>query len=386
MKKLKKIIVKYNLMNIPALLFYFFRIFKIKKEKIIFINFNGKGYGDSPKYICEELLKSNIKLDLVWVVNNLDDIKFPEEVRKVKKYSLKYFYELSTANVWINNSRFDSFVKKRKKQLYIQTWHGGLALKKIEYDAYDKLSEYYKKVIINDNKMIDIMISNSEFCTQMYKRGFKFNKDILEIGTPRNDKLLKYNEIEIDEIKKKFNIEKDEKILLYAPTFRDSYINNPYDVDFEKIKAILEKKTNCKWKIVIRLHPKVKNPSELIVDIEKYIDATFYNDMQELILISDLLITDYSSTMFEAMISNKPAVIYAKDIKDYYNERGVYFNFEELPFPFAKNNNELANKVRGLENTKVINCYNNFKEKVKLNESGKASYEISKIILERVKE
>lgn len=386
MKKLKKIIVKYNLMNIPALLFYFFRIFKIKKEKIIFINFNGKGYGDSPKYICEELLKSNIKLDLVWVVNNLDDINFPAEVRKVKKYSLKYFYELSTANVWINNSRFDSFVKKRKKQLYIQTWHGGLALKKIEYDAYDKLSEYYKKVIINDNKMIDIMISNSEFCTQMYKRGFKFNKDILEIGTPRNDKLLKYNEIEIDEIKKKFNIEKDEKILLYAPTFRDSYINNPYDVDFEKIKAILENKTNCKWKIVIRLHPKVQNPSELIVNIEKYIDATFYNDMQELILMSDLLITDYSSTMFEAMIANKPAIIYAKDIKDYYNERGVYFNFEELPFPFAKNNNELANKVRGLENTKVINCYNNFKEKVKLNESGKASYETSKIILERVKE
>ena len=226
---IKKIIVRLNLLKIISLVLYIFRIFPIKKNKVCFINFSGKGYGDNPKYITEEILKENEDIEIVWFVKNIEKVKkeFPSRVRLVKIFSLRYLYELATAKVWVNNSRFDQFVIKRKGQYYIQTWHGGLALKKIEYDAADKMSEYYHKVMKNDNNLMDVMISNSKFCTEVYRRAFRFKGDIKEYGTPRNDFLLQKHDDTITKIRNFFDIKEDNKILLYAPTFRDKYLKNP---------------------------------------------------------------------------------------------------------------------------------------------------------------
>ena len=187
---MKNIIVKLNLINIISILYYVFRIFKIKTNKIFCQNFtSGKGIGDSPKYIALELLKDkDKKYDIVWAVKNKKDIKeVPKGIRLVKIYSIQYFYEMATAKIWISNTRFELFTRKRKGQFYIQTWHSPLRLKKIQNDANEYLSEYYKKCMKNDSKMIDVILSGCEFSTEIYKRAFLYDGRILEIGTPRCD-------------------------------------------------------------------------------------------------------------------------------------------------------------------------------------------------------
>lgn len=384
MKILKKIIVKLNLINILSIPMYICRIFKINNKKIVFVNFSGKGFGDSPKYICNELLKNNDGYDIIWVVKNKKNENFPHKIRTVKIYSLKYFYDLATAKVWVNNSRFPLFVKKRKNQYYIQTWHGGLALKKIEYDAEEKLSEYYKKVMKKDNRQIDLMVSNSSFCTKMYRNGFKYYGEILECGSPRNDILINAKKSISEKVKQKYNI-KNEKIILYAPTFRKDYSKNPYDIDFINLEKKLKIKTNKKWKILIKLHPRIADISQKFITANNVINASEYDDIQELIIACDLLITDYSSTMFEAMIANKPVILYANDISDYNEERGMYFNFNELPFPLSENNKELDSIIENFNEKEIDDNYLLFKEKIGLHENGHASEEVCKRILEIIK-
>lgn len=372
-KKLKKVIVKLNLIKIISLPLFFFRIFKINNKKIVYVNFTGKGFGDNPKYIYEEINKRNNEYIHTWLINknNVKKDEFPDNIKLVNIYSLRALFELATAKVWINNSRFDQYVVKRKEQLYIQTWHGGLALKKIEFDAEDKLSDYYKKVMLNDNKMIDAILSNSEFCTEMYKRGFKYNGNIMLSGSPRNDALINNLELNKSKVRKKFNISSKTKILLYAPTFRNNYDKNPYDINFnnliKKIQLVGED-----WKVFIKLHPRLQGSNISKKFDSKYINVTDYPDIQELICACDLLVTDYSSTMFEAMIIDKPVLLYANDIESYLDERGMYFSFDELPFELCKNNNEISLLNKNFFSN-IESNYKIFKEKIGLHEKGDAS-------------
>ncbi len=376
---LKSIIYRTGILSLP---FYIFRLFPINKNKIICSNFYGKGYGDSQRYIIDELLKrNNKKYDIVWVVQNENITGFPKEVRTVKINSLKYIYELVTAKVWIFNTRKNIIVKKRKNQFYIQTWHGGIALKKIEKDAIDKLDKNYINQAKEDSKDIDLLVSNGKFCTDMYKRAFWYDKEIIECGLPRNDILVNGDRQKIKKIVKDFfGIKDNENIILYAPTFRNEYINNPYDIDFNNVIKVLKQITNEDWKVLIRLHPGQKNPEKYVKFSENIINAFKYKDIQELILSSNILITDYSSTMFEAMIANIIVVLYANDIDNYRNERGMYFEFEELPFKLTRNNKELLEVLSNIDFSKIQNNYKNFKDRIGLIENGNASGKICDII------
>ena len=387
-KIIKDMIVKLNVVNILSIPLYIFRIFPIKNNRILFENFTGKGYADSPKSIAEKLIDSNDNYELYWVIkdNKLKN-EFPPKINTIKLYSLKYFYILATAKVWVSNSRFDQYVVKRKKQFYIQTWHGGLGMKKIEYDAEDKLSEYYKKVMKKDNKNMNLMISNSKFCTELYRRAFRFKGDILEVGTPRNDVLINNKDELSKKARKKINIDKDTKILLYAPTFRLDYSKNPYDINFKELQKVLEIKTKEKWIILVKLHPRVNNSEELLGKYKSYInDVTSYSDIQELICACDMLITDYSSTEMEAMIADKPVVIYANDVKEYTDERGFSLGFDEIPFKITENNDELLNYIEKVNFDEIKKEYSIFMKKVGLKENGKATNAVCDIIREKIKQ
>lgn len=376
---MKKVIyyIWYKIIGFP------FRLLPLKNNRIVLENYFGKGYGDNSKYIANELLKNLKKYDLIWLVkgNYYEDI--PKEIKQIKRGTLSELYYISTAKIWIDNSRKPLGTTKRKGQFYIQTWHGCLALKKIEYDAIDKLSDDYKAVIKNDNKMIDLMLSNSNFCDEMYKRAFKYNGKILKYGSPRNDILINRTSEFKEKIQKKYLIE-DNNILLYAPTFRNSYEYNPYDIDFDLLKEKLEEKTGTNWKILIKLHPNISNNSKKYINSKDCIDASSYPDIQELICACDLLITDYSSTMFETMIANKPVIIYANDIDSYADERGFYFKFDELPFPLTRNNKELLNYIENNNIKDIPNNYIEFNKKIGLKETGQASKKVVEEILKEV--
>lgn len=375
---LKNLIVKFNLLNIVSLFYYIFRIFKIKNNKIFCQNFtSGKGIGDSPKYIALELLKDKEKkYDIVWAVNNPKQIKdVPNGIRLVKIYSIRYFYEMTTSKVWISNTRFELFTRKRKSQFYIQTWHSPLRLKKIENDAIEYLSDYYKKCMKNDSKMIDVILSGCEFSTNIYKSAFLYNGKILEIGTPRCDVFFdkKYMNEMKDNIKKKYNLD-NKKIILYAPTFRKYNSTNDYLMNF---KCICPKIKND-YNLLVRSHPSEK----INFDVrEGFIDVSSYPDMQDLICCADILVTDYSSCSFDMLIANKPCILLVKDIEEYLKkERSLYFQFEELPFVKCKTDEDLLNVLINFNSGKYYNRTNIFKSQIGMKENGNASKKVKELI------
>ncbi|MDV4150404.1 CDP-glycerol glycerophosphotransferase family protein [Clostridium sp. AL.422] len=368
---------------LDEILFYLFRIFPIKSNKIVFSNFIGRGYGDNPKYIAEEIIKQNLNYDMVWLVDKeIGDVKtIPSEIRVVEYGTFKAIYELATAGIWIDNVRKSEYIRKRKNQYYIQTWHGGLGIKKIEGDVEEALSKGYLNMAKKDSKMIDLMISNSTYLTDLYKRAFWYDGEILECGCPKNDILFNYNKNISEKVHKYYGVSKDKKILLYVPTFRVDGSTDCYNIDFKSVLGTLKEKTKSEWVAIIRLHPNLIDKVDFISYDENIINGTLYPDMVELAIASDALISDYSSCVFDSEMLGIPTFIYASDKESYMNDRGFYFQLEELPFLIAEDNEQLMNNIINFDMEKYKLKIEEFHNKVGLKESGKAA----KLIVEKIK-
>ena len=308
-------------------------VFPIKKDQICFMNFYGRGFGDNPKYICEELHRQYPELKLYWLSNKEDGI--PQYVKYVRFRSLKSYYILATARVWVDNVRFSKGVHKKSGQYYIQTWHASHSQKRLEHEAEDKIGKLYIRQAKRDGKITDLMISNSKMQSEDFRNNFWYKGEIMECGAPRNDFLIsnKNNTFVATEIKRKLGILDDRKIILFAPTFRDNEDNSYYALDFKLLKQAAEKHYNQQCVVLVRWHPNVADRTQNIKFVNGVINVSEWPDMQELILICDLLITDYSSSIFDAMIIDKEVVIYAPDLEEYNQTRGLRDFFWKLPFP-----------------------------------------------------
>lgn len=375
------------IVSLIRLLFFVFRIFKIKNNKIVLSNFCGKGYGDNGKYIVEELLRRGGDWDIVWLIKDLNE-KMPNGVRKVKFKSLKSIYEQVTAHVWIDNRRKPVYVVKRKRQFYIMTWHSNIALKKVEKDVTSKLSKAYIKNAKHDSKMIDVFLSGSKWETNCIRDSFWYDGKVLDIGYPRQDIFVNNstnsNDI-IKRVRQYYGIKENAKMLLYAPTFRKSQNEESlsvYNLKWDKTLIAFEKRFGGEWVGMMRLHPNVSRLKDKLNIPNNIIDVTAYNDMQELILSCDCLITDYSSTIMEAGIANKYGFIYASDIDEYNKDRGSYFELEnELPFPFAPDNDTLIDNILHFDATLYFRNLHNFLiNKYGVICNGNASLTISSLI------
>ena len=174
-------------------LFYFFRLFPIKKNKIVFCNFSGKRCGDSTRSISDYLQNKYPDLDIVWLCHPKYNPELPEGTRKVVfgMHSLKMIYELATAKVWVDSHTKFAFTRKRKNQFYMETWHGGIGLKKVEGDVKESLDESYMKRVRVNSALIDVFLSNSKWTSELYKRAFFYKGTLLESGLPRNDIFFK---------------------------------------------------------------------------------------------------------------------------------------------------------------------------------------------------
>ena len=355
-----------------SLPFYLLRAFPINKTKIIFNNFDGKGYGDNPKYIAEYILKNNLEFELVWLVNDVNDLSIPGQIRKVKNQTFRAIYELVTAGIWVDNNRKSFVTKKRFQQYYIQTWHGCMMMKKIEKDAENKLDFLYLKSAKNDSKMIDLCLSNSYFMTKFYEKSFWYKGDILQSGSPKMDFLLNSTSDDLVRIKEKLNISFDKKIVLYAPTFRTDKNTDVYILEFEKLLDKLESIYKGDWIVLVRLHPSMIEKSSDFCYSEKVFNLSAYSDMQDLLLISEVLITDYSSTMFEFYLMNKVVFLYATDVENYESERGLYFSYDIIPFPKAKTFEDLLKVIEGFDRNKYDQKVDVFMQSIGFTETGVA--------------
>lgn len=326
-----------------TLLFYLFRMFPIKKKLIVLMNV--WGFGDNVKYVTDELVARKLPYELVFVCNHPNHIEIPHSVHLLKTNTIAAIKALATAQVWVESNRKEAYIRKRKKQYYIQLWHGGLALKKIEGDCANYLGQSYISRAKKDSAMTNLYISNGSFCTDMYRRAFWFQGKIEEFGTPRMDFLLQEDTIKKRNTKTSLSIPLFTKIALYAPTYRDSSDISVYQMDYEKLADTLVQKFGGKWCVIVRLHPLIANISHKLAFSKNVIDASSYRDMYELMQASDVLITDYSNTMFEFAMLKRPVFLFAKDLSTYQSERGFYFDYESLPFPIAAKEDKLFQDI-----------------------------------------
>ena len=351
-----------------------FWIFPIKNENILLVNFNGKGYGDNQKYIAEELHRQNTG-KLIWLTNSYDTT-MPSYVLQIKNHTLKAYYYIATAHIWIFNNRTEPFYVKRKKQYYIQTWHGSLGVKKVEADTYN-LNEYYIRNAKRDSRMIDLMISDCDQSDKLFKDAFWYDGSVEKLGSPRIDRLF-HDDINAD-IKKKFSINENDYVVLYAPTFRDSRTLEPYKFNHEKIINAFKLKSGKNVKLLFRLHPNLAGFININQDEETIIDVTSYPDVYDILSISNALITDYSSLMFEfPMKEHKPVFNYCNDL-DTYN-REFYFDLNSLPFSIAKNEDELCRNIINFDTKTYNNRINEFYKNEHLLEDGNSSNRVVEVI------
>lgn len=358
--------------------FFHFLLYKINPRKIVVVNYHGKGYGDNSKYIINQLI--NKGYDIVWVLNERNfDNKLPEGIRKVRYGSYLSLKEMATAKIWLDNSRKDYYPPKKTNQYYVQTWHSPLRLKKIEKDAEEWLSYTYIKKARDDGRICDLMVSGSTFSTNLYKKSFWFEGEVLNVGTPRCDIFFDFSKKKQIEkkVKEAFGLT-DEKIILYAPTFRKSFDRLTFIFDVNKLIDVCERKFKGSYVLLYRLHPNIAELSDGLFDSTKALNASFYDDMQELLVASDILITDYSSSMFDRFISKEKCFLYANDFEEYTkNNRGLYFDIKELPSSFSNDFDELVLNIEKYDNVDYISNVDKMLEEIGSFEKGTSSIEIA---------
>ena len=329
---------------------WLFGFLPIKKNKIVFISYYGKYYNDSPRYIFEAIAKKGGNIDCVWLLN--DSQKKIGDARVVKKGSIRSLYELATAKVWVDNCRKPLWTRKRKKQFYLQTWHSGIGNKAAEKLAQDKLTHEYIKSAIHDSNMADLFISNSKWLTKIYKEYFWYHGEILEQGLPRDDSLYRKKDGYYKKVCKFYNIDDDTNLLLYAPTVRDDGDIRCYDMDYLSVIEYLKNITNKKWKMIIRLHPNIKDSKIDDLYGKEILNGSKYDEINDLILASQYVISDYSSCLFDALLADKITLIYASDFEHYKKKRGFIFKWDITPFPIATSTTELLKLLENFDVTK----------------------------------
>lgn len=325
----------------------------ISASKIVFSNFNGKGYGCNPKYIAEEIIKRGYPYDLVWLVDNVSkEIKnFPPEIRLVKRNSRQALKELSTAKIWIDNYRkhifYNKGLRKKSGQYYIQTWHGSLGIKKLDADVKylnNACNQAWVEKAKYGSSCIDYLITNSKWEDDVLAKALWYKKEKKQFGHPRNDLFFQDNKDILKKIRGYYGIKGNKKIVLYVPTFRDDCRIDCYCLDYTRVIAALTKRFGGEWVFIVKFHPRASNYAKyLIASNENVINGTEYTDIQELLVSADAVVTDYSSCIFDFMLSYRPGFIFAIDKEIY--DRGLYYPLESAPFPTSCNNDELTNNI-----------------------------------------
>lgn len=368
---------------------------KVNNKKILFEAYDGRNFACSPKEIYLEMLKEEKFSDyqFVWIFKDTNR-KLENKNTKIVKYGSKEYYKtFATAKYWIVNSLVNESITPKKNQIFVQCWHG-TPLKKLRCDIkYDGILNDTKELKMRndiDTKRFTYFISPSKFCTEKFTSSFNLKElkkqdIIIEEGYPRNVLLFDYTNEKVKQIKNSLKIPMDKKVILYAPTFRDnqhkSGLGYTYElgIDLDKLKEKLSEE----YIILFRTHYFVSNS----IDLKKYkgfiFDVSKYDDVSELYIISDLLITDYSSVFFDFANLKRPILFYMYDLDEYKNKlRDFYIDLKELPGPIITEEEELIKEIKNINkyDEKYKKIYQKFNQKFNyLDDKNAAKRVINKI-------
>ncbi len=361
------------------------------KDRVLFVSFSGGSYSDNPKPVSEKLHELAPEIEIIWLFKDPEKKKtiVPEYVNCVdinNKYQL--MAQMAISKCIVNNCTF-SWIKKGRKQFFIQLWHGDRAFKKVLYDSSFSTTDF--SVAESKPGYCDLAVAGSDYGEQQYRSAFRYEGEVLKVGTPRNDMLLRIDESKIKQIKDTLNISGEKKIALYAPTLRRENAENntlqpKQDIDLVKTLSVLNASTHKQWIFLVRAHPSVSGMSG-ISENANIIDVSAYEDMADLLLISDLLITDYSSSAGDYALLHRPLVLFQSDYDAYVEkDRGFYFNMEDSPYYIAKSQEELESVLTAMTSESVIKNCDDILAFYGTNETGKASEAVAKRIINWIRQ
>lgn len=360
-------------------MFRIFSLLPVIPNVYVFESQYGRRFDDNPKAIYDYLYMQNDKKNkLYWSIRYRDrDIVKDENVKIVYRFSIRWLYYMARANFWIINARMPKWLPKRKETKYVQTWHG-TPLKKLALDM-DTFSmpgsnlENYKKNFLIETQKWDYLVAPNQYSKDIFKSCFAFEKSFIDSGYPRNDVLYqKNNDKDIKAIKKQLGIPLDKKVILYAPTWRDDYYISKgkykFHVPFDMDQLIHLLGNDAVF--IFRAHYLVAESLDNISTHPNIFNFSTNIDISDLYLVSDLLITDYSSVFFDYANLKRPMLFYAYDYEHYRDKlRGFYFDLEKnAPGPFVTEENIFYEKLTvfvetgNFENyqTNLVDFYNTF--------------------------
>ncbi len=358
------------------------------KKLIVFESFLGKQFSCNPRAIYEYMKEKHPDFKMIWSVDKryLDNFK-NKDIHYVKRFSVRWLFLMTRSRYWVTNSRFPLWIPKPNHTVYVQTWHG-TPLKKLATDIEEvhmpgTNTKKYKKNFCKEASKWDYLVSPNDYSKNIFKRAFQFNKEMINSGYPRNDVLFHQNkEGYILKLKKKLDLPLNKKIILYAPTWRDNeyYSKGKYKFNMHLDLDLLKSELGDKYIVLFRLHYLVSENLDLSSYHGFAYDCSNYEDIRDLYLLADLLITDYSSVFFDYANLKRPMLFYVYDIDTYRDQlRGFYFNFEEnAPGPLLKTTEEVIQSIRQMElnNFALPSSFNIFHNKFCHLEDGHATEKV----------
>jgi CDP-glycerol glycerophosphotransferase len=371
----------FSLLNI--LLYVLKHLIRVKKNTCVFSSYAGDRFDDSPKEIFEYFVKQYgyDNFNYIWLFKRPSDYVLDPRVKKVKMYSLKFHLEALRAHYFISNA---TILPKLDflgiKTIYLNTWHG-TAIKKIGLDRNEETRIFSRK----NKSIIDIMLAQSPYDIEILSGAYMVPKErFLLSGLPRNDAILRYSQDDIKKIKGKLGIAPEKTIVLYAPTYRN------YEFDERKQEYLEKSPINFNhWKetlgdgycILFRAHYYISQVLVETNDTHFIIDASQYPSLNDLIAISDLLISDYSSIFFDYSITGKPMISFPYDYEKYKEKVGLYFNLEdEFTFSIVETEDELLSCIQTIDVEREKENTEQFRDKF-VQEYGNATKKVVEYLL-----
>jgi CDP-glycerol glycerophosphotransferase len=347
------------------------------RNAVLFESFQGKVIGDNPLDIFMELKKHRSDLEFFWTVQK-GKTSAPAGATAVVHGSREWLNLLASAKYLVNNTSFPWYFRKVDGQIYLQTWHG-TPLKRLNRDIPgNNLTTSYLNTMDREANYWDALISPSKYCTDIFPSAFNFSGKIIESGYPRNDRLVKQPADVRARVRKALGVKDDKTwLVLYAPTWRD-----------------YNRSATGKWQTVNYIEPNTKMPKGFQLAFRGHtnthaahnssvaggaIDVTNYPDVTELYLAADVLVTDYSSVMFDFSVTGKPIIFLAPDIAEYEAKRGFYFDLRaEAPGPICSNSAEVIEALKDMEQVSASYAgkYKAWQAKYNHREDGKAAVRV----------
>lgn len=358
---MNKALAKVVFSELVRIVTYPIRILPVKKNRILFTGLTGGhayDYSCNPKYLYEYMREHfSGEFEYVWAVSDKKKYAFLQEegVKLVKHFSISSFPMLLTAGVIITNGSYAPWFPFRRQQYVVNTWHGGGAYKKVENERPDADWATRKRAEFSAANIDLFLASCKEQEKQMIRTTYRYNGEVLRAGTPRNDRIVRGEVDDMAErVRKRYGIPDTGKIVLYAPTYRRTSIPVVMDSDYlldvlNRVKASGEEQ----WYFMCRYHRYQDDSMDIRVTGNHIIDVMDYPDMQELLGAADMLITDYSSCVWDYAFLRRPCFLFVPDKDEYTRNTGFYVGLEQWPFAKAASMGELEKRIRAYDKTEA---------------------------------